>query len=61
MKLRELLYQEMVKQKSNPTEISRDAKLNVATIRRALEVDGKMSVYEAIARALNVKITYKVD
>lgn len=61
MKLRELLTKEMESQGSNHTELSRDTRLNVATIKRALTGDAKLSVYNAIADALDVGIKFTVE
>ena len=61
MKLRELLTQRMIEQGSNPTQLSRELNLNVATIKRALTSDGKISIYGQIAKALNCKIRYTLD
>ena len=61
MKLNELLTKEMESQDSNYTELSRDTRLNVATIKRAMTGDAKLSVYYAIASALDVSIKFTVE
>lgn len=61
MKLREALFNKMKSDGLNPTDLSRETKLNVVTIKRALTGDAKLSVYHTIAKALGVTIKYTVD
>lgn len=59
--LNDLLKTAMLNAGLNPTDISREAKLNVVTIKRALEGDGKLSTYQAIASALGLTIKYVLE
>lgn len=57
----ELLKQKMIDVSETPTSISRKANLNIATVRKALSGDAKLSVYIAIARALNSTLKITVE
>jgi lambda repressor-like predicted transcriptional regulator len=56
-----LLTKEMMKQGHTYASLSRKANLNAGTLTKALEGDGRLSVYTKRADALGVKIKYTVE
>ena len=61
MKLRDLIKQKMTELGYNPTDLSRESKLNIRTITNALNGDGKLSTYHKIADVMGVKIKFTVE
>ena len=56
-----LLKKEMTKQKLTYASLSRKADMNPQTVKKALNGDAKLSVYQEIAKSLGKKITWVVE
>ena len=56
-----LLSKEADKLGLNPTDLSRLTGLNPVTVKKALTGDAKLSVYDAVAKALGFKIVNKLE
>jgi len=60
--INKLLKKEMEEQDLTFTSLSRKCDLNPVTVKNALETNnGKISIYEIIAKALDKKIKYTVE
>ena len=59
--LNELIKQRMSEVGIKPTELSRLANLNIATVRKALAGEGKLPTYSVLAKCLGCRIKYTLE